>query len=223
MPIKYANNQRDYRGTELYAYIYRQVVPIYYIAKNISLYTTRMCNHQIKVTSNLIVHYGCVCFHSCRGVELKIHHLTSLLEQKEALSLQDQFRYPPYIAEVNLQNVQQKYPGLKNMNEFLLIGLHAHPKNVLAELNALANLYFALNKKHIETQSQRGVQQPSNLNVLILGDLNADGDYFSVKQESSCTLCTQQFAWLISRGVGTNVKLTKAYDRQVSIAILHPK
>ena len=180
-----------------------------------------MCNYQIKVTSNLIVHYGCVCFHSCRGVALRILPLLPLLGPQAYDP--SRFRYPPCVALVHLQNVQQKYPGLKNMKKFFLIGLHAHPGNVLAELNALANLYFALNKKHIETQSQRGVQQPSNLNALILGDLNADGDYFSVNKESSCTLCTQQFAWLIPRDKKTNVKLTKAYDRQVSIAILHPK
>lgn len=175
-----------------------------------------MCKHQIEVNSNLIVHCDCVCFHSCRGLALRILPLLPLLEpQAYNPSL---FRYPPCVA---LVHVQQNYPGLQDMKRFFLIGLHAHPGNVLAELNALANLYTALNNKHINTQSQRGVQKPSNLNALILGDLNADGDYFKVNQESSCTLCKPPFAWLIPRDKKTNVKLTKAYDRQVSIVTSH--
>ena len=151
--------------------------------------------------------------------ELNIVSVQPLLGQQAYAQYQRSFRYPPYIAEVKLQG--KNYPGLQHMEYFLLIGLHAHLGSVAAELNALANLYTVLNNKHI--QSQRNVQNPSKLNALILGDLNADGDYFTARQESAYKLRIPQFVWLTPRDKKTNVKLTKAYDRQVSIAFLRPK
>ena len=147
---------------------------------------------------------------------MEIHQLTSLLGQREALSLQDQFRYPPYIAEVSLQG--HNYPGLHSMQQFWLIGLHAHPGNVPAELSALADVYFALNKMYIQ---QNGVH--STLNALILGDLNADGAYLTTGQALYCKLCTNRFHWLIRHEHYTNVRLTRAYDRQVSVVNIQPK
>ena len=148
---------------------------------------------------------------------MEIYLLTDLLEKEEAESLQDQFRYPPCIAKVNVQG--HNYPGLHIMRQFWLIGLHASPKNVPAELNALADVYFALNNKHIQ---QNRVH--SNLNALILGDLNADGAYFTKGQASKSKLYTDKFLWLIPQyNRYTNVRQTKAYDRQVSIVNIQPK
>ena len=150
-------------------------------------------------------------------MKLEIYPLTSLLEKEEAESLQDQFRYPPCIAKVSVQ--VHDYPGLYNMQQFWLIGLHARPKKVPAELNALADVYSALNKEHIRINHVQ-----SKLNALILGDLNADGAYFTKGQASKSKLCTDEFLWLIPQNNPyTNVRQTKAFDRQVSIVNIQPK
>ena len=98
------------------------------------------------------------------------------------------------------------------MPTFTLIGLHALARRgqVLIELNGLAQVYDELN--NIYRQSH-----PSDLNVLILGDLNADGAYINWNNVNMqhCALCAQRFTWLLRDGIGTNAGAIShfTYDR----------
>ena len=98
------------------------------------------------------------------------------------------------------------------MPTFTLIGLHVHARRgqVLIALNGLAQVYDDLN--NIYKQSH-----PSDLNALILGDLNADGTYINWNNVNMqhCALCAPRFTWLIGNGIGTNAGAMSpfTYDR----------
>ena len=144
-----------------------------------------------------------VCLHSCRGVTLVHAYVYQPGPQQQPVN----FFRPPYIAsfQVNWLNIAL----YQHMPTFTLIGLHAKPSNVSAELNALAQVYTDLNNRHMQQHYGR------QLNALILGDLNADGKYFRNKNALQCTLCTQLFTWLIPLQTNqyTNTIGTMAYDR----------
>jgi len=83
----------------------------------------------------------------------------------------------------------------------MLIGLHAKPTKAEEEIEALVDVHTAV-KLHWNTD-----------NILIMGDLNADCDFFNPRDPHSLRE-DPPFAWLIGDDVDTTTTSTDcAYDR----------
>lgn len=90
------------------------------------------------------------------------------------------------------------------MKTFVLIGIHTRPHRTYSELNGLVEVYDLARKTFTQE------------NALILGDLNADGDYFGTTDKKQNTLYARcdLFKWLVQDGNKTNYGQTsKTYDR----------
>ena len=82
-----------------------------------------------------------------------------------------------------------------------LIVAHIRPDDAPRELAALARV-------------ASWVVSPTERDVIILGDLNADCDYFNA-EPGNHPLQGQEFHWVIAAGTRTAVKTACAYDRIV--------
>ena len=107
------------------------------------------------------------------------------------------FFRPPLVVLVDVKE-------LGRMRKFMLIGLHARPFRAYSELNGLVDTYvWAMNKFNAK-------------NALILGDLNADCEYFGPVDEQQNFLVTRKkdFLWLVENKARTNTAAKPcAFDR----------
>ena len=91
------------------------------------------------------------------------------------------------------------------MPSFVLIGIHVKPNRAQYEINELANVYTRI------------MQQSGYENALILGDLNADCNFFRIRKRRRNALYSnrQLFTWLVEDGQKTNALARShcAYDR----------
>lgn len=110
------------------------------------------------------------------------------------------FYRPPFIVQFHVQ-----VPELSCMPRFVLIGIHIKPDRANYEINELANVYYRISKQtHLQ-------------NALILGDLNADCNFFRKGQKLRNNLYKRRhiFKWLVKDRWKTNAlaKSSCAYDR----------
>ena len=89
--------------------------------------------------------------------------------------------------------------------QFFLIGIHTQPSNVLAELNALVEVY------------EEAVNHFGTENGIMLGDFNADCSYLSQRRYNTLLLVTDsRFTWLLDTSIdSTTGNSDCAYDRCV--------
>ena len=111
------------------------------------------------------------------------------------------FFRPPMVIHVQV-------PELECMPVFLLIGIHVRPYRAYGELNGLVSTYDRSKKKY-------GTE-----NALILGDLNADCNFFGTVDKAQTVLRNRgDFKWLVDDKTVTNIvsvgKEGCAYDRSV--------
>lgn len=112
------------------------------------------------------------------------------------------FFRPPFVFYVKVK--PNTVPELDCMNTFVLIGIHTRPMRTYSELNGLVEVYKWATRSY------------KYKNVLILGDLNADGDYFGPvdKMQNPLYARSDLFKWLVQDGEKTNYGQTsKTYDR----------
>ena len=91
------------------------------------------------------------------------------------------------------------------IKRFSLSGLHADPDEAAEEIAALEQVIGDV-KVHFEDE-----------NVMVLGDLNADCNYFNSKDKEESPLRAPDYYWLIDDEADTTVSATDcAYDRSVA-------
>ncbi len=103
----------------------------------------------------------------------------------------DVFEREPYIASFRSGNF-----------DFVLVGIHAKPDDAEAEIGTLARVYSTILAGN-----------PSERDIIILGDFNADGSYFD--EDGASPLKTSQFTWAITNDMDTMIKTDWTYDRIV--------
>ncbi|XP_068276194.1 deoxyribonuclease-1-like 2 [Nyctibius grandis] len=110
---------------------------------------------------------------------------------------QDVFSREPFILRVSA-------PGIK-AEEFVLVPLHSAPRDAVAEIDALYDVYLAI------------ISKWGTDNIMFLGDFNADCAYVQPSDWSSIRLRTSDvFKWLLPDGTDTTVGTSDcAYDRIV--------
>ncbi|KAI4871877.1 hypothetical protein NFI96_020469, partial [Prochilodus magdalenae] len=121
---------------------------------------------------------------------------------------EDAFSREPFILRFNLANTTIK--------DMVLIPVHTKPKDSQKELDELYDVCMAVTKKWKTDVSKRS--KPPQLNIMILGDFNADGAYVSKKKMKSIRIRSDtDFHWLIEDDVDTTASLSNdyTYDRIV--------
>ncbi|XP_075687553.1 deoxyribonuclease-1 [Rhinoderma darwinii] len=117
---------------------------------------------------------------------------------------EDTFSREPFVVTFNA-------PGTV-IQDFVLVPLHAAPKDAVREIDALYDVYVDVCEKC------------NSDNIIFLGDFNADCSYVTKSDWGSIRIHTSEdFTWLIAHDVDTTVGKTNcAYDRIViSGADLH--
>ena len=104
----------------------------------------------------------------------------------------DVFEREPYIAGFKIGNF-----------DFVLVGIHIKPDDAYKEIGNLSSVVSSI---------QEG--QPSEGDIIILGDFNADGSYFD-EDDASNSFKTSEYSWLIANDMDTMVKTDYTYDRIV--------
>jgi deoxyribonuclease-1-like protein len=104
----------------------------------------------------------------------------------------DVFEREPYIASFRSDNF-----------DFTLVGVHVRPDDAYYEINNLTAVISCIQ----EVGSTEG-------DIIVMGDLNADGDYFD-EENTSCPFRAPEFHWLITNDLDTMVKTDYTYDRIV--------
>ena len=91
--------------------------------------------------------------------------------------------------------------------QFFLVGIHTQPSNVLAELNALVEVY------------EEAVDHFGTENGIMLGDFNADCSYLSQRRYNTLLLANDsRFTWLLDTDIdSTTGNSNCAYDRCVCV------
>ncbi|HWP38184.1 MAG TPA: endonuclease/exonuclease/phosphatase family protein [Gemmatimonadales bacterium] len=120
-----------------------------------------------------------------------IYYRTDLVEFVDSFTVRDtgdRFERPPLVARF-----------VAGEFDFRLIVVHIRPDDAAAELAALARLAAV-------------VEEPEEGDVIILGDLNADCDYFNSAGQDH-PLQRPRFHWAIPTGTRTAVRTECAYDR----------
>ncbi len=116
----------------------------------------------------------------------------------------DDFERDPYIASFYSGNF-----------DFTLVGIHVKPDSAEAEIRALGKVYF---------ETIGDLDAPGEMDIIILGDLNADRPYFdeddpfSVPGDEFIFIKKKEFFWVISNEMDTMVKTDWTYDRIVITA-----
>ena len=103
----------------------------------------------------------------------------------------DLFEREPYIASFRSGNF-----------DFTLVGIHTKPDNAEAEIGALVRVYSSIL-----------AADPDERDIIILGDLNADGTFFD--EDGGSPLKASQFSWAITNDMDTMTKTDWTYDRIV--------
>lgn len=109
---------------------------------------------------------------------------------------QDTFHREPYIA---------KFTAKKGNFDFVLITIHTDPDEATQEINALP-LAIKDAQDHF----------PDEQDFIILGDLNADCNYFD-ETDRTCPVRSPEYVWLITNNMDTNLaKSSCTYDRIIT-------
>ncbi len=104
----------------------------------------------------------------------------------------DIFQREPYVAEFKVKNGDF---------DFVLITIHTDPDTATQEINDLP--------KVVEDAKSR---YPGEGDFIVMGDLNADCDYF--KENSQSPLRSSEYYWIINNSIDTTTKSTDCtYDR----------
>jgi hypothetical protein len=106
----------------------------------------------------------------------------------------DVFEREPYIASFKVSNF-----------DFVLVGIHTKPDDAYNEIGNLTSVISSIQ-----------TSKPEEKDIIVMGDLNADGSYFD-EDANSNPFKASQYLWLINNNMDTMVKTAYTYDR---IAIL---
>ncbi len=87
-----------------------------------------------------------------------------------------------------------------------MVGIHVKPDDAEAEIGALAQVYGAILAR-----------DPDERDIIILGDLNADGSYFDEGGASSLKIST--FTWAISNDMDTMTKTDSGLCKNPQVAM----
>ncbi|XP_023248851.1 deoxyribonuclease-1-like [Seriola lalandi dorsalis] len=92
-----------------------------------------------------------------------------------------------------------------DVRKLVLIAVHSKPEDAETELNALGEVVQAVKNEF------------NAINIMILGDLNADGQYLSKKKKENSPLWYPPYFWLIDDDVDTTTSNNNdhTYDRIV--------
>ncbi len=104
----------------------------------------------------------------------------------------DVFEREPYIASFRSGNF-----------DFTLVGVHVKPDAAKVEISRLATVCNSVLER-----------DPSELDIIILGDFNADGSYFDENNMAN-PFRDSKFHWMITNDMDTMVKTDWTYDRIV--------
>ena len=104
----------------------------------------------------------------------------------------DVFEREPYIASFKIGNF-----------DFVLVGIHTKPDDAY---NEIGNLTSVISSIH--------TSKPEEKDIIVMGDLNADGAYFD-EDATSNPFKASQYHWLITNNMDTMVKTDYTYDRIV--------
>lgn len=115
-------------------------------------------------------------------------------------SASDTFHREPFIAHFKAKSATF---------DVVIINIHVDPDDAKSEINDLPNVITDATTHFSESD------------VVLLGDLNADCDYFDENDQTS-PLRTGNFRWLISNDMDTNVAASSCtYDRIISTSTLN--
>ncbi|MDH5795281.1 MAG: endonuclease/exonuclease/phosphatase family protein [Candidatus Bathyarchaeota archaeon] len=104
----------------------------------------------------------------------------------------DVFEREPYIAKFRSSNF-----------DFILIGIHTKPDDAYAEIGNLTLVVLSVQEA-----------EPEEKDIIVMGDFNADGDYFD-EDDASNPFRASEFYWLIANDMITMTKTPYTYDRIV--------
>jgi hypothetical protein len=104
----------------------------------------------------------------------------------------DVFEREPYIACFKIGNF-----------DFVLVGIHTKPDDAYNEIGNLTSVVSSIQEAN-----------PGESDIIVMGDLNADGSYFD-EDDSSNSFKASEFRWLITNDMDTMVKTDYTYDRIV--------
>ena len=122
---------------------------------------------------------------------------------KPSLTHTPMFSSSPLLTTHTHTSLPHTHPSPSPDLEFFLIGIHTQPSNVLAELNALVEVY------------EEAVNRFGTENGIMLGDFNADCSYLSQRRYNMLLLVTDsRFTWLLDTNIdSTTGNSNCAYDR----------
>jgi hypothetical protein len=104
----------------------------------------------------------------------------------------DVFEREPYIASFKCRNF-----------DFTLAGVHTKPDDAYHEISNLTLVVSSIQEA-----------RPNEKDIIVMGDLNADGRYFD-EDDTSSPFRASGFYWLISNDMDTMTKTDYTYDRIV--------
>ena len=104
----------------------------------------------------------------------------------------DAFEREPYIASFKIGNF-----------DFTLVGIHTKPDDAYNEIGNLTLVVASIQQKN-----------PSEKDIITLGDFNADGTYFK-ENDNSNPFKASAYNWMITNNMDTMVKTDYTYDRIV--------
>lgn len=132
---------------------------------------------------------------------------------KNLLSISSSFTYDDSTDIFEREPLVSRFKHLPSSEEFIAIGIHVKPDDVINELNHLDNVFdFAENYWKID-------------NSIIMGDFNADCSYLSNTQENNLDLKTDnRFTWHIDTNMDTTLATSScAYDRIITTGSISNK
>ena len=102
----------------------------------------------------------------------------------------DVFEREPYIATFKIGNF-----------DFTLAGIHTKPEDAYNEIGNLTTVISSIQ-----------TAKPNEKDIIVMGDLNADGSYYN-EDDTSNPLKAPQYNWIITNNIDTTVKTDNTYDR----------
>jgi len=104
----------------------------------------------------------------------------------------DVFEREPYIASFKSGNF-----------DFILVGIHTKPDDAYSEIGNLTLVVSSIQEV-----------RPNEKDIIVMGDLNADGRYFN-EDDTSSPFRASEFYWTITNDMDTMTKTDYTYDRIV--------
>ncbi len=87
--------------------------------------------------------------------------------------------------------------------DFTLVGIHVRPYDAYNEIGNLSLVVQSILENH-----------PNEKDIIVLGDLNADGSYYH-EEDTTNPFKATDFLWVITNEIDTMVKTPWTYDRMV--------